>query len=44
MDPEDLRELISSYQKCVAATVERFGRFVAKYMGELGTFSVIFPT
>ena len=34
MDPEDLREVISSYQKCVAATVQRFGGFVAKYMGD----------
>ena len=34
MDPEDLREVISAYQKCVAATVERFGGFVAKYMGD----------
>src|SRR6202040_2139094 len=34
MDPEDLREVISSYQKCVARTVERFGGFVAKYMGD----------
>ena len=34
MDPEDLREVISSYQKCVAGTVERFGGFVAKYMGD----------
>jgi class 3 adenylate cyclase len=25
MDPEDLRELISAYQKCVAETVQRFG-------------------
>ena len=25
MDPEDLREVISSYQKCVAETVRRFG-------------------
>jgi class 3 adenylate cyclase len=25
MDPEDLREIISAYQKCVAATVQRFG-------------------
>jgi class 3 adenylate cyclase len=30
MDPEDLRELISAYQKCVADTVQRFGGFVAK--------------
>jgi len=34
MDPEDLRELISAYQKCVTATVQRFGGFVAKYMGD----------
>ena len=34
MDPEDLREVISAYQKCVAGTVGRFGGFVAKYMGD----------
>jgi len=34
MDPEDLREVISSYQKCVAQTVRRCGGFVAKYMGD----------
>jgi class 3 adenylate cyclase/predicted ATPase len=34
MDPEDLREVISAYQKCVAATVRRFGGFVARYMGD----------
>ena len=34
MDPEDLREVISAYQKCVAGTVERFDGFVAKYMGD----------
>jgi class 3 adenylate cyclase len=28
MDPEDLREDISAYQKCVAETVQRFGGFV----------------
>jgi hypothetical protein len=37
MDPEDLREVISAYQKCVAETVQRFGGFVAKYMGERRT-------
>ena len=31
--PED-REVISSYQTCVAETVGRFGGFVAKYMGD----------
>jgi class 3 adenylate cyclase len=34
MDPEDLREVISAYQKCVAETVKRFDGFVAKYMGD----------
>jgi class 3 adenylate cyclase len=34
MDPEDLREVISAYQRCVAETVGRFGGFVAKYMGD----------
>jgi class 3 adenylate cyclase len=34
MDPEDLREIILAYQKCVAVTVGRFGGFVAKYMGD----------
>jgi class 3 adenylate cyclase len=34
MDPEDLREVISAYQKCVAETVQRFGGYVAKYMGD----------
>jgi class 3 adenylate cyclase/predicted ATPase len=34
MDPEDLREVISAYQKCVAEAVGRFGGFVAKYMGD----------
>jgi class 3 adenylate cyclase/predicted ATPase len=34
MDPEDLREIISAYQKCVAETVRRFDGFVAKYLGD----------
>ena len=34
MDPEDLREIISAYQKCVVETVQRFGGFVAKYLGD----------
>jgi class 3 adenylate cyclase len=33
MDPEDLRELISAYQKCVVEAVRRFGGFVAQYLG-----------
>ena len=34
MDPEDLREVISAYQKCVAETVHSFDGFVARYMGD----------
>ncbi len=34
MDPEDLRDVISSYQNCVADTVQAFDGFVAKYMGD----------
>ncbi|HYQ05365.1 MAG TPA: adenylate/guanylate cyclase domain-containing protein, partial [Xanthobacteraceae bacterium] len=34
MDPEDLRELISAYQKCVTEAVHRFRGFVAQYMGD----------
>jgi len=34
MDPEDLREIISAYQKCVAETVHHFGGFVARYVGD----------
>jgi class 3 adenylate cyclase len=34
MDPEDLRVVISAYQKCVAEAVPRFGGFVARYFGD----------
>ena len=34
MDPEDLRDVISAYQKCVAEIVSCFDGFVAKYMGD----------
>jgi class 3 adenylate cyclase/tetratricopeptide (TPR) repeat protein len=34
LDPEDLRDVITAYQKSVAETVGRFGGFVAKYMGD----------
>jgi class 3 adenylate cyclase len=33
-DPEDLREIVGAYHRCVADTVRRFGGFVAKYMGD----------
>ena len=42
MDPEDLREVISAYQKCVAETVDRFGGFVAKFMGDGVLISLVF--
>jgi class 3 adenylate cyclase len=34
MDPEDLREIFSAYQKCAAEIVRRFDGFVAKYLGD----------
>src|SRR6185437_2413584 len=34
MDPEDLREVITAYQKCVTETVLHFGGFVARYVGD----------
>jgi class 3 adenylate cyclase/predicted ATPase len=33
-DPEDLREIVGAYHRCVAETVGRFAGFVAKYMGD----------
>src|SRR5580704_13308374 len=34
LDPEDLRELIGVYQKCVAETISRYDGFVARYLGD----------
>src|SRR5262249_43101110 len=34
LDPEDLRDVIGAYHRCVADAVGRFGGFVAKYMGD----------
>jgi class 3 adenylate cyclase len=34
MDPEDLREVIAAYHKCVADIVQRFDGFVAQYLGD----------
>jgi class 3 adenylate cyclase len=33
-DPEDLREIVGAYHRCVADTVARFAASVAKYMGD----------
>ena len=34
MDPEDLREVIAAYRKCVAETVRHLGGFVSQYAGD----------
>jgi class 3 adenylate cyclase/predicted ATPase len=34
MDPEDLREIVSAFHKCIAEIVDSFGGFVAQYMGD----------
>ncbi len=34
LDPEELREVIGAYHRCVAEAVRRFDGFVAKYMGD----------
>ena len=31
LDPEDLREVIRSYQACVASTIRQFNGFIARY-------------
>jgi class 3 adenylate cyclase/predicted ATPase len=34
LDPEDMREIVAAYHRCCANAVQRFGGFVAKYMGD----------
>src|SRR5690349_4566384 len=34
LDPEDLREVIRAYQACVAATIQPFNGFIARYVGD----------
>lgn len=34
LDPEDLRDVMAVYHRCVADTVARYDGFVAKYMGD----------
>src|SRR5689334_21623609 len=34
LDPEDLREVIRSYQARVAATIQQFDSFIARYVGD----------
>jgi predicted ATPase/class 3 adenylate cyclase len=34
LDPEDLREVIAEYQRCVAETIAHYRGFLAKYMGD----------
>ena len=34
LDPEDLRQVIRTYQSCVATTIRRFDGFIARYVGD----------
>ena len=34
LDPEDLRDTVASYHRCVTEHVARFGGFLARYMGD----------
>src|SRR3954464_650750 len=34
LDPEDLREVIRSYQACVATIIRQFNGFIARYVGD----------
>jgi class 3 adenylate cyclase len=34
LDPEDLREVIRTYQACVATTIKQFDGFIARYVGD----------
>ncbi|MBR0750269.1 hypothetical protein JQ582_40850 [Bradyrhizobium japonicum] len=34
LDPEDLREIIGAYHRCCAQEIEKFGGFVARYLGD----------
>jgi class 3 adenylate cyclase len=34
LDPEELREVIGAYHRCIAETVQSNGGFVARYMGD----------
>jgi len=34
LDPEDMREVMAAYHRCVAKTVQPFGGFVARYVGD----------
>ena len=35
LDPEDLRDVVATYHRCVTEHVTRFGGFIARYMGDL---------
>ena len=34
LDPEDMREVMAAYHRCVAKTVQPFGGYVARYVGD----------
>jgi class 3 adenylate cyclase len=33
-DPEDVRDLIAAYQQTCASSIERYGGYVARYLGD----------
>jgi class 3 adenylate cyclase len=34
LDPEDLRDVIAIYQRCVEETARRFDGFIARFLGD----------
>ncbi|HWC75616.1 MAG TPA: adenylate/guanylate cyclase domain-containing protein, partial [Gemmatimonadales bacterium] len=34
LDPEDMREIVRSYQRCCADVIARYEGFVAQYLGD----------
>ena len=34
VDPEDLRELMTSFQNCCREAIQQYGGFIARYMGD----------
>jgi class 3 adenylate cyclase/predicted ATPase len=43
LDPEDLRDVIGAFHRCVRDEVMRFGGFVARYMGDGGLIYFGYP-
>jgi class 3 adenylate cyclase/enoyl-CoA hydratase/carnithine racemase len=43
LDPEDLRDIIGAFHRCVRDEAKRFGGFVARYMGDGGLIYFGYP-